>query len=408
MTREKRQDESARARGGDPGGDRPDQARAAGTSRTDWPVVGLLAVSLVCLPVARAAVSATWIALGLLLLWRGVRRELHVPRELVLGTCCLLITWGISIGSSIDLRGTLRGWWACAAMCVPVLAVASRRDRGPLPRALEAAWLAATLLLGAWLIFEMRAGLHLLSGPFPGLAYPMMPNPNTAAQYLLLVFAWSFAAAALAPRPAGWWRHAAWAGAALLLACTHSRAAWPAFAAVAAFSSWRARRPIMGVAAAAVFVAGNWVLPQSLWDRAVQLTRLGDVSVVGRLQGWVAALRMIARRPFTGEGLGAWQAAYPQVRSPDFPVDWPHAHSFYLSVLAETGFLGLLGFAALLWSFRRVWRAGWSAPDVLPEELGMTAALLGTALVAVFDVAWAGEPGYAFLALAAFTLRRRA
>jgi O-antigen ligase len=132
------------------------------------------------------------------------------------------------------------------------------------------------------------------------------------------------------------------------------------------------------------------------------------VSLLGRWYGWDAALRMIARRPFCGEGLGAWQPAYALARAPGAPVDWPHAHNFYLNTLAETGFLGLLGFAALLWSFRRVWRAGWRAPDVLPEELGLTAALTGTAVVALFDATWAGEPGYAFLALAAFTLRRRA
>ena len=372
----------------------------------DWPVVGLLGLSLVCLPMTRSGVSACWVALIALMAWRAARHQLRPPRDLVFGIACLLITWGVSIGGSQDVRKTVSEWTGVAGMCLSALAVGARRDRGPLPRTLEAAWLAGALLLGAWVVLELRLGLHILSD-FPGrLSYPMIPNPNIAAQYLLVVFAWTFAAALVGVRPASWWRHLAWGGAALLLACTRTRGVWPAFAAVVLFSCWRTRRPIMGVVAAGVFVAGNWVLPQSLWDRAVLLTRLHDVSMLGRLQGWVAALRMFARWPFTGVGLGAWRAVYPLVRLPGSPDVWYHAHNFYLNLLAETGLLGMLGFAALLWSFRSVWRRGFTAPNVLPEELGMTAALLGTAIAALFDVAWTGEPGYAFMVLAAFTLRR--
>ncbi|HVP38071.1 MAG TPA: O-antigen ligase family protein [Candidatus Saccharimonadales bacterium] len=375
---------------------------------TDWWVVGPLSAGLLCLPLARAGTSAASIVLALVLAWRLVRRELQIPRELTFGIACFLITWGLSISGSLDDRASLRDWLGWVAVCLPVLAVAGRRAAGPLPAGLQAAWISVSLLLGAWVVAEMWLGLHLLSGTFPGrVSLPMLPNPNATAQYLLLLFAWCFAFALRARgRAAGWW-HAAWVPAALLLSGCHTRASWPAFAAVVGFSSRRARRPILGWTAVAVFVAGNWLLRESLWQRVVDLTALSDESIQGRVQGWVVALRMIARRPFTGEGLGAWKTAYGLLRSPDFRPLWPHAHNFYLHTLAETGFLGLLGFGALLWGFRRVWWAGWSDPEPAAEELAMTAALLGTAMVALFDVTWGGEAGYAFLVLAAFALRRR-
>ena len=373
----------------------------------DWPIVGPLGASLICLPISRAATSLAWMALAAVMVWRATRRELRIPREMTFGIACWLITWAISIGGSPDPLGTARAWWAAASMAVPVLAVGARRDHGPLPRVVEAVWITSTLLLGVWVVVELRLGLHWLSGRYGRLSYPMMPNPNTAAQYLLLLFAWAFAGA-LGGRRASWWRHLAWVGAAALLAATLTRAVWPAYVVVAGFCSWRARRPIMGLAAAAAFLAGNWILPWSLWARATEPGVTNSVQFLGRLQGWVVALRMFAWRPFTGEGLGAWRQAYAVLRSPGFPVAWPHAHQFYLHVLAEAGFLGLLGFGVfLLWTFRSVWRRGWRGPDALPEELGMTAALLGTALVALVDMTWVGEPGYAFLALAAFALGRR-
>src|SRR5205823_2468664 len=104
------------------------------------------------------------------------------------------------------------------------------------------------------------------------------------------------------------------------------------------------------------------------------------------------------------EGLGAWNRAYALVRSPGSPVTWLHAHNIYLHILAETGFLGLTGFLLFLWGFRPVWRAGFRARDPLPEELGISSVLIGFALGGLVDMAWLGEPAFAFFALTCFTL----
>lgn len=76
-----------------------------------------------------------------------------------------------------------------------------------------------------------------------------------------------------------------------------------------------------------------------------------------RLTIWNTALRMLQDRPLTGVGALAFDEAYDRYsQSPDDPFRtggwypggvW-HAHQLYISIAAETGWIGLLSFVAII------------------------------------------------------------
>ena len=71
-----------------------------------------------------------------------------------------------------------------------------------------------------------------------------------------------------------------------------------------------------------------------------------------RLWIWDAAMNMVADHPFTGVGVGAFQAAYDHYST--LPGDVfrghyvYHAHQLYVGIAAETGLIGLAAFCALV------------------------------------------------------------
>jgi O-antigen ligase len=74
-----------------------------------------------------------------------------------------------------------------------------------------------------------------------------------------------------------------------------------------------------------------------------------NFAVIERVAHWVAAIRMWEMAPWLGVGPGNYAAAYPLVALPRWNDPLGHAHNIYLSVLGETGLLGLGAFL-LLWS----------------------------------------------------------
>jgi O-antigen ligase len=81
-----------------------------------------------------------------------------------------------------------------------------------------------------------------------------------------------------------------------------------------------------------------------------------------RLWIWDTAMNMVADRPFSGVGAGAFQAAY--VHYSTHPGDIfrgipaYHAHQLYVGIAAETGLIGLLAFCALVGlAVRWYWKA---------------------------------------------------
>ena len=81
-----------------------------------------------------------------------------------------------------------------------------------------------------------------------------------------------------------------------------------------------------------------------------------------RLWIWDTAMNMVADRPFTGVGAGAFQAAYDHYST--LPGDVfrgtyvYHAHQLYVGIAAETGLIGLAAFCVLVvLTLRWYWQA---------------------------------------------------
>lgn len=80
-----------------------------------------------------------------------------------------------------------------------------------------------------------------------------------------------------------------------------------------------------------------------------------DVSNLERVNRWAAAINMVKEKPWFGFGPGAYSFTYAPYQDPEFktPIttafgDQGHAHSEYLNPLAETGWIGLATFLALI------------------------------------------------------------
>jgi len=93
-----------------------------------------------------------------------------------------------------------------------------------------------------------------------------------------------------------------------------------------------------------------------------------NYAVMERMAHWQAALGMWRDHLWLGVGLGCYEAAYADYRLLPWPHALGHAHNVYLTLLAETGLLGLaaylLLFAALFFRLLRAlprlggWRRG--------------------------------------------------
>ncbi|HEY9179527.1 MAG TPA: O-antigen ligase family protein [Candidatus Baltobacteraceae bacterium] len=126
-------------------------------------------------------------------------------------------------------------------------------------------------------------------------------------------------------------------------ALTFSRAGWMGFAAAVAFYAFatgivrRRYAPLIVLAGlAAVLVVFN-----AHHNPAENYTRLSI---------WQAGLEIVRRFPLTGVGPFDFARIYPLVRLPDGDLTAFHAHSFLLTIFAETGIAGIV---AVLWAWIR-------------------------------------------------------
>ena len=149
-------------------------------------------------------------------------------------------------------------------------------------------------------------------------------------------------------------------------------------------ATWRYKLPFLIVAAVAAAGLLTLAANQPLVQERLERTRaIGDWSFTGidtalsgRLTIWETAGRMLADRPITGVGAGAFAAAYDRYATrPDDPFRAGggfdggvyHAHQMYVSIAAETGLIGLMAvltalFLGVKWYFaapperrRRAW-----------------------------------------------------
>ncbi len=167
---------------------------------------------------------------------------------------------------------------------------------------------------------------------------------------------------------------------AVALGLTFSRAGWMGCAAALAFGCFalgpRMRR--FAFFALAVGLAAVLVLFNAHHNPSENFTRLSI---------WRAAIAAIERFPLTGAGPFEFAHVYALVRRPDGDATAFHAHSFYLTVLAESGVVGALAVAWTWWRFARCLRAALRAAPPANATLAIAAAagLFGTLVQGTID-----------------------
>lgn len=106
-----------------------------------------------------------------------------------------------------------------------------------------------------------------------------------------------------------------------------------------------------------------------------------------RLSIWQAAFGIIDRFPLTGVGPFGFSKIYPFVRLPGGDATAFHAHSMYLTFLAELGIVGFLAFCWVVWSFGVAW---YRRVRELPRDMSLlttaiTAGVVGTLVQGLID-----------------------
>lgn len=103
-----------------------------------------------------------------------------------------------------------------------------------------------------------------------------------------------------------------------------------------------------GVVLVVVAVLLVWIGGEGLIDRLTSIHREAKTEIAGgtRLAIDRDGLKMFARKPLLGWGLGAFPVVYPQFRSFYSDKFVNRAHDDYLQLLVE---MGLLGFAMMMW-----------------------------------------------------------
>lgn len=171
-----------------------------------------------------------------------------------------------------------------------------------------------------------------------------------------------------------------------------SRGAWLGFAvAMAVFVLAFPRRKAVSAAIVLVglglslLVIFSGRLPASIAARLAtvtdELSATGDVrgvdittenyANVERLAHWQAATNMAAAHPWLGVGFGNYEIAYPSFSLLNWRLALGHAHNYYLNVLAETGMIGALAYAAMMIGIAvLVWRLR-NHPDSTARTIGI-------------------------------------
>ncbi|HEX5275052.1 MAG TPA: O-antigen ligase family protein [Candidatus Rubrimentiphilum sp.] len=201
------------------------------------------------------------------------------------------------------------------------------------------------------------------------------------AGYLIIFLPIAYAVARVSQdarlRAIGW---AALALGAVAMLMTFSRAGWMGLAAAIAFY---------------IFFGG------SIRRRYAPLILLGGLAAVlvvfnahhnpsenyTRLSIWQAGIEIVRRFPLTGVGPFNFARIYPLVRLPDGDAAAFHAHSFLLTIFAETGLVGLLAvlFAWGRFTIELLRRLRGASPVNSTIALAVAAGLVGTWVQGLID-----------------------
>lgn len=227
---------------------------------------------------------------------------------------------------------------------------------------------------------------------FPDLkvrVFSTLGNPNLLAGFLVMMMAVATGLGLAAGRPAA--RLALFSlvlALGVCLALTYSRGAWlSVLAVIGAYGVLYSRKTFWLLLLVPVaVVAGHDVL----MERLMSILNPTDTSATLRLALWESTRFMIAEKPLTGIGWGAYWLVYPEY---DFFIQNAatkiyHAHNMYLHIAAEIGIPGLLAFLAVMFGHARLALAGareggnrWAGGLML----GVLTALVGLAVSGFTD-----------------------
>ncbi|MCM0678498.1 O-antigen ligase family protein, partial [Micromonospora phytophila] len=187
---------------------------------------------------------------------------------------------------------------------------------------------------------------------------------------------------------------------ALTLAYSYSRSSYLAAGAVlVCFALRRLVRTglwvgLTAAVAAALGVSGTTLIPQTVAARVEETAAGGalDLSSALRVDLWSAAVRMFPDFPVFGTGYLGFNGRLPDYFAQQATNAWyqpitqlsllTHPHNFFLTVLVETGVVGVLLLGALLWRvYRPVWRdyrarARWTAEGAVLAGVGVAVSSL--------------------------------
>lgn len=324
--------------------------------------------------------------------WAIARRHLSIPRSPLfwaLGVygAALCVSTAASADrarSLIKLAGEFYLLGLAVLVLLHVQSIAAAR------RALTA-WLAGTAVTVASAfagLIGFIAGVtdpHVnwflsIHGSLPEGAYPrvmaLFRNPNMYCSYMVASLAILITSAQL-----GWLRRSgAGLGAAAIVAAAASLS--PGLGglllvmAFAAWCAWRIRRPRLLTAAIAAGVAGAILLLLATIavpvDASLSLLPLRPSS---RVLTWIGAFRTFQANPWLGRGVGLEVAAIGYT-NPSGVYEWlTDAHQTWLSVLAQSGVVGLAAFLSITVVLLRGARRS-TAGDAQTLRTGLTVAFV--------------------------------
>jgi len=205
---------------------------------------------------------------------------------------------------------------------------------------------------------------------------------------------------------------------------TYSRGALLGMATVVLFMLLQTKRRFLAVFVFAASVGFlYWFTPQELYDRAETIqTYEQDRSAMQRMQAWSVAWNVAMQRPLTGGGFwieylpdDVW-LSYANRAFDEFGNVARAAHSIYLQVLGDHGFIGLALFLALIvFTLRSLQRLKTLAKQTGPGHdwlgayaNGMQIGLLGYLVSGAFLSLGYFDLFYAYVALTAILIREAA
>ncbi len=208
--------------------------------------------------------------------------------------------------------------------------------------------------------------------------------PGELAGYCIVFIPLAYAVATVARSRA--LRAWAWTGVALgvvAMALSFSRTGWVGLACAVGFLvATQARRRTRGAAIGIAVVVLALALVLLMFN-----VRHNPSENYTRISIWQAAIGAIDRMPLTGAGPFGFSHLYPMVRLPDGDATAFHAHSMYLTILAELGILGFGAFVWTVWTFftqlrRRIETA---APHARMLALAAAAGIVGSLVQGLID-----------------------